>query len=210
MANLLTKSNALIALLVAVIVWLLIQNGCNSHNATKVLSEAVNYPDTISNYKLKTGQLVATNKALLLQTDEQVRILTAKDKQLSELEKKFKSVYGAVQIKEVVRVVHDTIRFAEGKYRKDNDTIDFVAELNNGSLVIDTLSFTNIQSIVVGEKKTGLLSSQTTIDVVNSNKLISSNAIAGYVVHETKWYENSKTQFIAGCLVGGVLMRVIH
>lgn len=206
-----SKSNLYLLLVIiglGVVIWF---QGCyDKHSATKQLADAVNYPDSIKSYKLKTGELVASNKVLMLQNDDQILILTSKDKQLAALEKQFKTIKGAIQIKEVVRLVHDTIPIVDGKFKQDNDEIDLSGSVENNTLKIDSLSFHNIQSIVVGEKKTGLLSSELTIDVINSNRLISSNAIKGYVVDQKKWYENPKTQFIAGCLIGGFIGVELH
>jgi len=210
MTQLLTRNNLYLLVIAGLIAFILIDKGCNTHKENKQLAQDINYQDTAKIYKLKTGQLVASNTVLKLSNDEQLRILIQKDKQLADLQKQFKTIYGAAQIKEVVEVIHDTISIHDGKFTQDNDLLDLSGSVDSSHVKIDSLVLHNVQSIMIGEKKTGLLSTQTTIDVINSNPLITSNAIRGYVVHEQKWWENPKTQFIAGFICGGVAAYGIH
>lgn len=195
----------------------------------KQLDQIVNHSDSSKYFKDKYNQEVATNSAILLSSDEQIRTLTKNNKQLSESISHFKSIISAAQVKSEASFKNMDFAFTfdttktevcdTGKafcpetvkeVKIDSCDIQMEAHVYPDHFHMDFLTIPDQEIIAVGYKKTGLLSSQLTIDVTHTNKSIHSNLITGYVVHETKWYENHKTQFVAGCLIGGFIGLELH
>lgn len=216
--QLFSKNNIYIAIISALTIALLLQRGCIQKHETDLLTEIANYKDTATSYKLKNGEIVETNKALVLNSDNQVKALLSKNDTIKQLIDKFKDIKSVVVVKQISSLVHDTIKFQTQipcdfkpiRFKQDSSIFHIRGFIHPTKLIIDSLSIPNKQHIVVGDKRKGLFGRQTTIDIINSNPIVSTNAISGYVVEEKKWYNNKWIIFGSGAILGGYGAYKLH
>lgn len=214
-------------IIVLLFIGIFIREGCHAvqlRESDKLAIELAAYKDTCTTYLINKGKAdsvrVATNSVLELTNQEQLRAISQKNTIIAKLQSQFKTLSAVLQVKETISLPADTFKlpkkipcdFEPITLRKETPEMKFVGVVDPFNFFIDTLAIKNTQSIVMGEKKNGLFGRIKTVDIANSNPMISSNAISGYVADEQKWYENKWIWFGAGCITtaGGVILLSGH
>lgn len=178
----------------------------NKKNTDNLISDIANYKSEAKHYTDKYGEVIASNNALTLQSQNQMKTLLASNDTLKAWVDKFRDIkFGGiiketVTIKEVVvpfetKIPCDFKPFPANKLTKE---YKFYSTIANTGLTIDSLFIPNELRIIVGEKKTGFLNmrSELTVEVKNSNKLMTVSDITGYS------YKPKQKRFGIGFSVG--------
>lgn len=138
--------------------------------------------DTISTYKLKTGELVA-EKAVLQVTGQDIKDqLYIKDSTLSELVQKYRKVQSTTTIQTVTKIDTLTIRServdsVNFKFSRFHKFYSISGSYNDERLLIDSLVLPNVQNIVTGIKK-----GRMSVSVTNSNPYIRTTGMNTQIV----------------------------
>lgn len=186
-----TLTERVLSVVVLVLLVLLGFRECSNQKKTDgLVSDLTKYKSEASHYSDKYGEAIASNKALSIQTQSQMKALLASNDTLTAWISKFKDIkFGGiiketVTIKEVpvpfeTKIPCDFKPFTANKITKD---YLFYSTIANTGLTIDSLKIPNEARIIVGEKKLGFLKmrSELTMEVKNSNKLMSVSDITGF------------------------------
>jgi hypothetical protein len=211
----------LIGVIIVLVVFVLLREGCNQRNTDKLISDIANYKTESENYKTKLGLEINTNRALALETQDQIKSLIATNDTLKEWVNEFKEIQGAVTIRETTIVKEIAVPFDRPipcdfkpfKANKIEKDFQFYTTIANTGLTIDSLKIPNEAKILIGEKKEGFLNLKTklVVDVNNSNQYIKTSNIAGYVYEpKKKWYEKMWVNFAIGFGAGYIGSQVIN
>lgn len=176
-----------------------------------VLSNVVSAKDTVFKEMIK-GVLADYNKSIVVENQNQFKILAQQNDTLKKLVAKLKNTSSVTIIKERVYIEKDTIPFLDTipcnfkpipAIKKDAN-YSFFGKVTNKGLSIDSLSIPNKQSIVMGEKKVNFWGKKEQgIYIVNSNPLVKTEAIQNIIlVEEKKWYQRPSTWFGIGTIAG--------
>lgn len=207
-----THRNYIILIIVGIIIFSFRE--CSNQNKTdKLVSDIANYKTESSVYKTKLGLEVNTNKALALQTQDQIKSIIATNDTLKEWVSKFKEIKGSVIVRETtivreVPVPFDKVipcDFKPFQAKKETKDFLFYTTIANTGLTIDSLKIPNEAKIIIGDKRTGFLKikSSLVVEVNNSNPYIKTSNISGFVYEpKKKWYERMWVNFVAGAVVG--------
>jgi len=200
---------AIIIILLAIIFFM---QKCDKQKLLNNLTEIVSYKDSAKTYKDKYGFAISYNQSLILANKEALTVISLKEKQLYDLQKQFKNVKSANNIKWKVELIHDTIRFTdtipcefEQFYLTDsNKFYNVKAYIAPSFFMIDTLYFLNEQSIFIGTKNFGFFRpAEHRIEIKNSNPYVITTNINSYTVkNKPKWYETKAFIFGAGIVSG--------
>ena len=204
-----------ISTIIIVIVLFLFREGCNRMETNKLVADITSYKTESETYKTKLGLEINTNRALALETQDQMKSLLASNDTMREWVKEFKEIKGGVIIKEttIIREVAvpfdklipcDFKPFPANKITKD---FLFYTTVANTGLTIDSLKIPNESRIIIGDRREGFLKLKTSlvVDVNNSNPYIQTSNISGYVYEpKKKWYEKMWVNFAVGAGVGFV------
>lgn len=204
----------LIAIFILVVI-LLLREGCNQRSTDKLIYDIQNYKTEAETYKTKLGLDISTNKALALQTQDEVKTLLATNDTLKQWVSKFKDIKGGVVVKETtivreVAVPFDKIIPCDFKpFQANKVTKDFMfyTTVANTGLTIDSLKIPNEAKIIIGDRREGFLKlkSSLVVDVNNTNPYIQTSNISGYIYEpKKKWYERMWVNFAVGAGVGFV------
>jgi len=197
---------------------LAIREGCNRIERDDLIDRVANYSDSAKHYQLKVdGQRVdiAFNKSLLLDNKRQLESMVAKYDTLAKMVSKFKQVQSVTIIKGGAEITGDTIRidrpipcnFTPVKIRRDSAHYTFMGTIAPNYFSIDSLVIPNTQSIVIGQRRTGLFKRpENRVEIVNSNPLMKVSNIGSFIVRTPKrWYERPVVGFGIG-LIGGAYL----
>ena len=207
------KDKIYILAITIVIVLFLFREGCNRMETNKLVADITSYKTESETYKTKLGLEINTNRALALETQDQMKSLLASNDTMREWVKEFKEIKGGVIIKEttIIREVAvpfdklipcDFKPFPANKITKD---FLFYTTVANTGLTLDSLKVPNESKIVIGDKRKGFLNlkSELVVDVNNSNPYIKTSNISGFVYEpKKKWYEKMWVNFVVGLGVG--------
>lgn len=208
----------IIAILVVIIFFI---RSCDKSHTDGLIQQMEMYSDSAKQFqlKLKNGELVniATNNALKIDNEQQLKALAAKDDTVKKLLSQFKDIRTMIITKQVITINHDTIKlekripcdFVSVKFRQDTTYFNITGRIMPSKLIIDSLSIPDKQNIVIGNKRKGLLGRELTVDISHSNPLVSVNKIAGYVVEEKKWYQN-KWLLMGGGFIAGSCINIFY
>jgi hypothetical protein len=207
------KNRLYILAIIVLVLLLILREGCNSRNTDKLISDIANYKTESSVYKTKLGLEINTNKALALQTQDQMKSLLASNDTMREWVKEFKEIKGGVIVRETTIVREVAVPFDKlipcdfKPFQAKKETKDFLfyTTIANTGLTIDSLKIPNEAKIIIGDKKTGFLKMKTSlvIEVNNSNPYIKTSNISGFVYEpKKKWYERMWVNLVAGAVVG--------
>lgn len=216
-----SKDKIYLLVIAAILVAFFLREGCSQRDADKLIDDIANYKTESETYKTKLGLEVNTNRALTLETQNQIKSILATNDTLKEWLSKFKEIKGGVVIKETtiikeVPVPFDKIipcDFAPFPVKKETNDFQFYTTVSNTGLTIDSLKIPNESRIVIGEKKHGFLNMKTqmSVDVVNSNPYIQTSNISGFVYEpEKKWYERTWFHVAVGATVGVISTQYIN
>ena len=210
-----TKDRVYVAIIVVILIIFFFREGCTQRDANKLISDIANYKTEATTYKTKLGLEVSSNKALILQTQDQMKTLLASNDTLKEWISKFKNIKGGVIIKQTtiikeVQVPFETkipCDFKPFKSNKIDRFFQFYGTIANTGLTIDSLKIPNEARIVIGERKDGFFKAKKmVVDVNNSSPYISTSNISGFVYEPKKvWYEKTWFHLVCGGVVGGVV-----
>ena len=215
------KDKIYIAVIAFLLVFAFLREGCNQRNQDKVLSEILNYKSEAKHYKDKYGIDVATNKALNIQTQEQIKSLLATNDTLKKWVKSFKNISAGIVVKETTIVKEVNVPyevkipcdFKPFKVRKNDKNYLFAGTISPQSFTIDSIMIPNEARIIVGEKKTGILglNKEYSIDIRNSNELLKVSDISAYTYKpQKKWYEKAWFHYAVGVGSGVILTSYIN
>lgn len=211
----------LVGVIIVLIAFLLLREGCNQRSVDKLISDIANYKTEAETYKTKLGLEINTNRALALETQDQIKSLIATNDTLKEWVNEFKEIQGAVTIRETTIVKEVAVPFDRPipcdfkpfKANKLSKDFQFYTTIANTGLTIDSLKIPNEAKILIGEKKEGFLKLKTklVVDVNNSNPYVMTSNIAGYVYEpKKKWYEKMWVNFAIGFGAGYVGSQLIN
>lgn len=209
------KDKIYIFTIIIVIVLFLFREGCNRMETNKLISDITSYKTESQTYKTKLGLEINTNRALALETQDQMKSLLASNDTMKEWLKKFKEIKGGVVIKETTIIKEVAVPFDRNipcdfkpfPAKKETKDFQFYATVANTGLTLDSLKVPNESKIIIGDKRTGFLNfkSQLVVDVYNSNPYIKTSNISGFVYEpKKKWYEKMWVNFVLGLGVGYV------
>lgn len=196
------------------IIALLAREGCNQHLQNKLVEDISSYQDSAKHYQLKLGGgtdvEVASNAALVLKTEAQVRSLLAKNDSISRLLKQFKKVNTAVIATGSLSLKNDTIKlrdtiagdFSPIPIEKKDSFFHFKGVVYSKYFIVNDITFPDKQTIVVGDKRVGFMHRQTTVDIMHSNKYMQVDKIEAYVVEDKKWWKSGWVKFGIGFIIG--------
>jgi len=214
------KDKIYIVIIVLIVSFFLLRESCNRSNTNKLIADISGYKSEAEQYKTKLGLEVSTNKALVLQTQSQIKSLLSSNDTLKEWISKFKKINAGVIVRETtivkeVAVPFDKIipcDFKPFQAIKKEKFFEFYSTISNTGLTIDSLKIPNESRIVVGERKDGFFKpKKMVIDINNSNPYIQTSNISGFVYKpEKKWYERNFVMFAIGVAGGYVGSQIIN
>ena len=197
----------IISVIVVIFIFLLIFQECkNQSSADKIVNELSQYKTQASHYEDKFGNIIASNSAIQVESQKQLKSILATNDTMRAWIKKFKDVKFGGIIKETFTIREVPVPF-ETKIPCDfkpfpaiklDKNYRFYSTIANTGLTIDSLFIPNTEDIIVGEKKSGFLNLKRvlTMEVKNSNSLISVSDISGFT------YSPKKRRFGLGFSVG--------
>jgi hypothetical protein len=216
-----TLTRFLVGIIIFLLIVFLIREGCNQRNVDRLITDLSNYKTEAETYKTKLGLEISTNRALALQTQEQMMAVIATNDTLKEWVKQFKEIKGGVVVRETTIVKEVAVPFDRPipcdfkpfKTNKINKDFEFYTTISNTGLTIDSLKIPNESKILIGEKREGLLNLKTklSIDVNNSNPYIKTSNISGFLYEpKKKWYEKMWVNFAIGFGTGYIGSQIIN
>lgn len=198
--------------IIGLVVIFLLREGCNQKNNDKLISDIANYKTEAQTYKTSLGLEVSTNKALVLETQEQMKSLLSSNDTLKEWVSKFKEIKGGVVVRETTIVKEVVVPFETKipcdfkpfKANKLEKHFSFYSTIANTGLTIDSVKIPNESRIIIGERKDNFFSKKKlVVDVNNSNPYISTSNISGFVYEpKKKWYEKTWVHLLLGAATG--------
>lgn len=207
------KDKIYISTIIIVIIVFLFRESFNRMETNKLVADIANYKTESTVYKTKLGLEINTNRALSLQTQDQMKSLLASNDTMREWVKEFKEIKGGVVIKETTIIKEVAVPFDRNipcdfkpfPAKKETKDFQFYATIANTGLTLDSLKVPNESKIIIGEKRKGFLNlkSELVVDVNNSNPYIKTSNISGFVYEpKKKWYERMWVNFVAGAVIG--------
>lgn len=167
----------------------------------------------LTNYKLKDGTLVASNKTLLFDNEQLKKSLSDKDKELAN---KFSQVKTITKIQEVLRI--DTIKIVYkdtvkcnfrrvGTVKNQSYSLNYIT--TQKGIKLSNLVVPDTVTIITGKKRKWFLGKETeTLDVLHSNVLIKTEAIKHIEnTPKKKWYDTNLFKIGIGVISGAVLIK---
>ena len=197
----------LIVVFSAIVILLLFQNGCGD-GAKNYAEDILNYDNQIKLLRAKNGQLAESNRVLQLQHGQRSKYIDSIKKQLKLKEVdviiKYKSVFKYDTINHVFRYQLPCDDFVDS-FKVDSTHFRFDAVLSNKRLSLYNIEVPNEQNFVIGEKKNGLFkSSEYSVLVTNSNPNIKGESLKSYTFKPSpKWYNS--VGFKGAVFVAGVI-----
>lgn len=176
----------------------------------KLIQSLTTYSDSAKYYKLENNAIVATNKAVEIRTQDQMKILAKQmNDTLYAMMKKFKKTQSIMYATNNFyassdTILHDTIPcdFAPVSVKKSDSTYALKGTVTKNFFSVDSLYVPNKINIVIGEKKTGLFKKEMTVDINNSNPLMKTSNIKAFTYSpEKRWYEKPAIPFAVGVVV---------
>lgn len=193
-------------LIVLIICIFFIQRCQYKKESDKLVSDIVNYKTEAKHYTDMFGEIIATNSAIQVQTQTQIKSILATNDTMKAWIKKFKEIKFGGIIKETtiikeVAVPFDKIipcDFKPFPAIKLDKHYRFYSTIANTGLTIDSLFIPNTASIIVGEKKVGFLKlgRQLSIEVKNSNPFVHVSDLSAFT------YKPKPKRFGLGFSVG--------
>jgi hypothetical protein len=214
------KDKIYVITIILILSLFLIRESCNKSNTDKLIADISEYKSEAEQYKTKLGLEVSTNKALVLETQSQIKSLLSSNDTLKEWISKFKKINAGIIVRETtivkeVAVPFDKIipcDFKPFPAIKKEKFFEFYSTISNTGLTIDSLKIPNESRIVVGERKDGFFKpKKLVVDVNNSNPYIQTSNISGFVYKpEKKWYERNLVIFAFGFAGGYFTNELIN
>lgn len=167
----------------------------------------------LTNYKLRDGTLVASNKVLQFDNEQLKNSLSKKE---TELAKKFSQVQTVTIIQEKLRidtlkiVYKDTIKCnfrRVGTVKNNNYSLNYIT--TQKGIKLSNLVVPDTVTIITGKKRKWFLGKETeTVDVLHSNVLIKTEEIKHIQnTPKKKWYDTNLFKIGIGVIGGAVLIK---
>lgn len=212
---LITKDRVYLSIIVAILIIFFFREGCTQRQTDKLVSDIANYKTEAKHYTDKFGDVIATNQALNLTTQSQIKSLLASNDTMKAWIEKFKTIKAGIVIHEKTIIKEVAVPFDRNipcdfkpfTAFKLNKDYKFYSTIANTGLTIDSLIIPNTSSIIVGDKKSGFLgmNKELTIEVKNSNTLMQTSNIAAYTyTPNKKFYEKTWFHLTVGATIGGI------
>ena len=209
------KDKIYILTIIIVIVIFLFREGCNRMETNKLVADITSYKTESQAYKTKLGLEINTNRALALETQDQMKSLLASNDTMREWVKEFKKIKAGIAVRETTIIKEVAVPFDRNipcdfkpfPAKKETKDFQFYATIANTGLTLDSLKVPNESKIIIGDKRKGFLNlkSELVVDVNNSNPYIKTSNISGFVYEpKKKWYEKMWVNFVIGVGVGYV------
>jgi len=174
-----------------------------------------NYDISISDHKQFVSEMdgiIVTYRESVTLTNQELKKALKGDSIQRELVKKYRKLAESATI--ITEWKHDVITVAVPIFITRDTTIKHSDKcfsvdlsLSNGKLTLQDMRVPNRQDIVSGRRKTGLFSSEYSMDIRNSNECIITSGMNSYkVIDKPKWYEHPFVWGAAG-LVGGFYLN---
>jgi regulator of replication initiation timing len=204
-----------IMLLVACIIVLLLRDCSHSEDKTRLLESVMQYSDSVTYLRSKTGKEIAENSVLLLENERQLKSLISSNKELIQQLDKLKKIKSVTIVKTTTVIKKDSFAYQEPipcefepiKIERDSSNYYFSATITDKIFSIDSLAIPNQQSIIVASTKNGLFKpKKQVIQIINSNDLVKVTGAQSFIVEQKKkWYETSAAKVIFGAALFGLL-----
>lgn len=199
--------NAIILLLFILFVWV----GSTFKESQKELIKE----DQTTEYKLKDGTAVASNKVQVVAEKEIKSVIKSKSDNVKQVAKKFAKVKGITQTVNTINidtinvVVTDTAKVNfEYKGSLLNEGYSFDYKVNQKGFVITNFTMIDTTTTIDGTKRKWLLGKETeTTDSLHSNKNITTNTVESTKVElKPPWYWSKVAKGVyLGILTGGII-----
>ena len=203
------KIKDILFVIIIVVMAFFIFDGCEANRrAVEQNTELLGYTDSISYYKSKSGELVASNKALVISSTEQVCGLKAKLKEL-RLKKprtviKYKTI---TEIKEVKIGIDIPCEDFERDITIDSAYYTIDVKLTQDNLFFKSIQVPNIQDIYVADLRTKWWKKkELSVVVTNSNPIVTSIGLTSYTIEPNKEFYKKRWFWFALGVTGGVIL----
>lgn len=190
------KINPSYLIITALIIILLIREGCNTNKTNELIKDITQYKTEVKTYKGLNGVEVAQNKALLVQTQEQLKTLFSENDTMQSLLKKYKELKSVNVTNNITQIyndsiIYDSIRipcdFKPFPVIRDSVNYYFRGTIAPTYFLIDTIRIPDTQSIIFGLRKMGFLKrKEYTAEVLHSNPLVKTTNIGQYATKEQR------------------------
>lgn len=211
-----TTNKIIYAIVFIAVAALFILRGCGSDDVLKNVTSA---KDTAYTQNVK-GILAEYNKAVVLETQKQLKIVLASNDTLRRLLSKFKNATNTLEVRSETRIEKDTIPFLDTipctftpkKVEKVDKNYTLYGKVDNKGFIMDSLDIKNKQSIVLGEvKKNFWGKTEQGVYIVNSNPLIKTDAIQNLtIVHKKKLAERPLFWAGVGTVAGAIIKSSLN
>ena len=199
--------NSVILLLFILFIWI----GSTFKESQKELIKA----EKTTEYKLKDGTAVASNKVQVVAEKEIKSIIKSKSKNVKQVANKFAKVKGITQTVNTINidtinvVVSDTVKVNfEYKGSLLNEGYSFDYKVNQKGFIITNFTMIDTTTTIDGTKRKWFLGKETeTTDSFHSNKNITTNTVES-IKAEAKppWYWSNVSKGVyLGILAGGII-----
>ena len=196
-------------IIVIIVMAFFLFDGCKAKKKLARQSiEIINYEDSVSYYKSKTGDLIGYNKALEVSSANQIKGL---EKELTELKLKKPKVViryrNKIKIDSVKVPLEIPCEDFTREINVDSNYYKIVINLTNESLLFKSITIPNKQSIIVANKKEKWWKpSEYSVVVKNSNPNIESTGLQSYTIKPEKKLYEKKWFWITVGLTGGLYL----
>lgn len=193
-------------LVILALMGFLLFDGCQAKNRYKRQAiESLNYTDSVSFYKSKSGDLIALNEALVVSSAEQVKGL---EKELEDLKLKKPRTVIKYKTRTEIEEIEVPIEIPCEDFRLPF-TVDSTYYNINGLLTKDALKFNSIsipneQFIAVADKRDKWWKARKySVVVKNSNPYVTSLGLQSYTIEPEKEFYKKRWFWTAIGFVGG-------
>ena len=184
-------------------------DGCQSRKKiVKQNKELIEYTDSTSYYKSRSGELMASNEALVITSANQVKGLEAKLKELRlKKPRTITQVSTVTEIKEVAVSVEIPCEDFEKNITIDSTNYTVDIRLTQDDLTLKSILIPNVQDIYVADlREKWWKKKELSVVVTNSNPIVKSVGITSYTIEpEKKFYRKrwfwASVGFAAGVFV---------
>jgi len=190
------KNNILYLIIIALIIFLFIREGCGSVIRNNLVKDISNYKTKVTHYKGLNDAEIAQNNALMLDNEQQLKAILNKNDTLTELMKAYNKLKNVTIVDSYMQIMndsisYDTIRipcdFEPFQISRDSLHYSFSGTIAPDYFKIDSIKIPDTQSLIFGKRKMGLFKSREwTVEVVHSNPLVHTTNIGQYSIMEKR------------------------
>lgn len=195
---------------IALLILLFFRECSHTKSENDLIESVLKYKSEAKYYVGKFGEQIASNDALNISTQKQIKTILATNDTLKSWIKNFKVINSGTIVKEntIIREVKIPFEtkipcdFKPFKVDTMSKYFNFWATLSNSGMTLDSIKIPNEQRIIIGEKKKGLWGLGGTdlkVEVQNSNPNIKISNLQTYqYVPKKKWYDTRAFNIFLG------------